>query len=107
MDDAQAMMDDASYYVKRLARELQDVHRIENNSVEVNPGGFLHFADYFFDDLFVDWAVQSQINKAFDGVTVQHNQVEQLQYELQRQLQALNRDKSALEEKRRGLLEEG
>lgn len=62
MDKAQQEMQQAKYAVQAFKKELQDVGRIAD--ININPGDFLTFADYFFDGFVADWLVQSKIRDA-------------------------------------------
>lgn len=62
MDDAQVAIMDAGRRLRRFQKELEDVKIAVNT--ELHLGGLLSFADYFFDNLFVDWMVQDKIRKA-------------------------------------------
>jgi hypothetical protein len=62
MDDAQVAIVDAGRRLRRFQKELEDVKMAVNT--ELHLGGMLSFADYFFDNLFVDWMVQDKIRKA-------------------------------------------
>jgi len=62
MDDAQVAIVDAGRRLRRFQKELEDVKMAVNT--ELHLGGLLSFADYFFDNLFVDWMVQDKIRKA-------------------------------------------
>jgi hypothetical protein len=62
MDDAQTAIMDAGRRLRRFQKELEDVKMAVNT--ELHLGGLLSFADYFFDNLFVDWMVQDKIRKA-------------------------------------------
>jgi len=62
MDDAQVAIMDAGRRLRRFQKELEDVKMAVNT--ELHLGGLLSFADYFFDNLFVDWMVQDKIRKA-------------------------------------------
>ncbi|MDR9744855.1 hypothetical protein [Paenibacillus taichungensis] len=62
MDDAQVAIVDAGRRLRRFQKELEDVKMAVNS--ELHLGGLLSFADYFFDNLFVDWMVQDKIRKA-------------------------------------------
>ncbi|HBU81157.1 MULTISPECIES: hypothetical protein [Paenibacillus] len=62
MDDAQDAIMDAGRRLRRFQKELEDVRMAVNT--ELHLGGLLSFADYFFDNLFVDWMVQDKIRKA-------------------------------------------
>lgn len=62
MQNAASYMEDAKSNLRRFQRELQDV----NVSLDLNMdiGGFLSFADYFFDGFIADYLVQSKISDA-------------------------------------------
>ncbi|MEC0128081.1 hypothetical protein [Paenibacillus pabuli] len=62
MDDAQVAIIDAGKRLRRFQKELEDVKMAIHT--ELHLGGLLSFADYFFDNLFVDWMVQDKIRKA-------------------------------------------
>jgi len=62
MDDAQSALTEAGRHLKRFQKELEDVKMAVHADLEL--GGLLSFADYFFDNLFVDWMVQDKIRKA-------------------------------------------
>ena len=81
MDQAQEQMDQAKYDLKNFSRELQDVTM--NCDLNIDAGGFLSFADYFFDGFFVDWMVQDKINRAKDQVSEAIRQVERVMTQLQ------------------------
>ncbi|MFB8373318.1 hypothetical protein [Paenibacillus taichungensis] len=66
MDDAQVAIMDAGTRLRRFQKELEDVKMAVNT--ELHLGGLLSFADYFFDNLFVDWMVQDKIRKAENQV---------------------------------------
>lgn len=66
-------MDDASYYIENakknlqlFQKELKDVRVPGDLKVEI--GGFLSFADFFFDGLVADYLVQSKIYEAREEV---------------------------------------
>ena len=55
-------------------KELRDVEAIQNQHIDI--GGFLTFADFFFDGLIADWMVQSKIQNARKQVADAISQVE-------------------------------
>ena len=57
MDDAQRYMEQAKRDLEVFSRELADV----SETLNVNTGDFLTFADYFFDGFIADMMVQSKI----------------------------------------------
>lgn len=62
MDQAKQYMEQARYDLQNFSRELNDVNLACD--LNIDTGGFLSFADYFFDGFVVDWMVQDQINSA-------------------------------------------
>ena len=62
IEDASQCMENAKYYLKAFQKELNDVHLSMDLRMEV--GGFLSFADFFFDGLVADYLVQSKIEDA-------------------------------------------
>lgn len=80
LDDAQQEMENAKYAVQTLKKELQDVGRIE--SININVGDFLTFADFFFDGLVADWLVQSKIRDAERQVAQAIRQINEIRYQL-------------------------
>lgn len=66
MEDASRCMEDAKRHLKVFQRELKDVNLSLDLRMEV--GGFLSFADFFFDGLVADYLVQSKIESAREQV---------------------------------------
>lgn len=62
LSNAQKEMEAAKRQVMNFQKELRDVSGILNFQVDV--GGFLTFADFFFDGILADVFVQSKINDA-------------------------------------------
>lgn len=62
MDNAQSKIEDLQVALRRFQTELTDVSIQANLSISVD--GFLRFADYFFDNIFTDWAVKDKISSA-------------------------------------------
>ena len=60
MDDAQRYMEQAKRDLAVFSRELADV----SETLNINTGDFLTFADYFFDGFIADMMVQSKIRDA-------------------------------------------
>ncbi|WP_434756614.1 hypothetical protein [Paenibacillus amylolyticus] len=75
MDDAQVAIIDASKRLRRFQKELEDVEMAVR--ADLNLGGLLSFADYFFDNFFVDWMVQDKIRSAEKQVRHGFNMVRQ------------------------------
>lgn len=63
IDDAQAAMERLGVALRRFDTELADI----GSTIDANVrGGFLGFADIFFDNIFTDFAVNARINNALD-----------------------------------------
>lgn len=62
MDKASGYIEDAKEDLKAFGRELGDIS--EYADVDLSTGDFWGFADWFFDGLLSDWAMQSRINEA-------------------------------------------
>lgn len=80
MDDAKRNMEQAKFALRRFSKEIQDVSM--NLPLDMETDGFLSFADYFMDGFFVDWMVQSQINRAKDQVDEAIRRVEAVMKQL-------------------------
>lgn len=63
LDEAQARIEDLQVRLRRFGTELRDVGEY-GGALELDIGGFLQFADYFFDGLFVDFAVNQRIENS-------------------------------------------
>lgn len=62
LDEAQAAVETLQTQLRRFKTELSDVSL--SADIKVNIDGFLGFADFFFDGLFVDWAVMDEISRS-------------------------------------------
>lgn len=76
LDDAQELVEQLQITLRRFKTELADV-AIEND-MQVRIDGFLHFADYFFDGLFADWAVMDKIGRAKEQAEAVASQIERV-----------------------------
>lgn len=99
LDDAKANAERAGRACRKFAKELGDVNLRLTTSLEIDS--FVKFADYFFDGLFVDWAVQSKIGRAQDQARQQAHEVSTLvarlkseQETVARQIKAVQREKA-------------
>ncbi len=88
MDDASELMESAKKKLQRFQRELRDVQVPAEFSMEI--GGFLTFADYFFDGFVSDWMVQSKIGKAKEEVEDAIRRVESILLQLERMEQVID-----------------
>ncbi len=62
MNEASRCMEDAKYHLQIFRKELSDVNGYLHLRLDI--GGFLSFADFFFDGLVADYLVQSKIADA-------------------------------------------
>jgi len=80
MSDASSYMEDAKRDLLVFQKELRDVQG--QMDLKVDIGGFLTFADFFFDGIVADYLVQSKIAEARKQVEQAISIVEQLLAEL-------------------------
>jgi DNA repair exonuclease SbcCD ATPase subunit len=103
MDTAQELAYEAQQHLRRLQRELEDLH-IEMD-VQISSDGFLRFADYFFDNLIVDWLVQNELKESYDQVCAQRDAVASLKERLVRERDDLAARLHTVAEERRRMIE--
>lgn len=94
LDDAQGMIEHLQVKLCTFKSELADINI--HAGMQVNVDGFLRFADYFFDGLFVDWTVRGQIRDSQDSVYKVRSQIDaainklrQLEKETDREINGL------------------
>ena len=73
LDEAQNQVELLQIQLQRFKTELADVS-IETD-LQIGSDGFLRFADYFFDNIFTDWAVMNQISSAQERVNRTRQQI--------------------------------
>ena len=80
MDDAQEYMEEAKQNLRRFEKELQDVSLSDSfaRSSSIDISSFVRFADSFFDNMILDFYVQSQIRQTLDAVENAIRQVEDI-----------------------------
>lgn len=76
LDEAEQGISRLQQALGRFRTELADIAFSADIQVEI--GGFLRFADYFWDNIFVDWHVQGKIQKAGEQVRQVSGQVDQV-----------------------------
>ena len=80
--DAKRSMERAKADLRAFQKEIRDVRSLQD--VDIDIGGFLTFADFFFDGVIADYLVQSKIRKARAQVEEAIRRVEQILDELRR-----------------------
>ena len=99
LDGAQSEAHRAQQHLRTFGRELQDVGEKLEASLDI--GGFMKFADWFFDGLIVDWMVQDRIRNALKAATDVATQVRRVVDQLElRQIKARERLQRAEEERK-------
>lgn len=91
LDEAQEKVETLQVQLSRFQTELADVERFQEG-YQVNMDGFLRFADWFFDGLFVDLAVLDRIKES-------QNQVSATRDRVRMTVERLREMKTAAEEK--------
>lgn len=91
LDSAQAAVEQLQVELRRFKTELADVTIYADLQVSID--GFLRFADYFFDGLFVDWAVMDRISQSQAAV-------EETRWKITEVLDRLNAMSAAAERER-------
>lgn len=101
LDEAQAQVEQLQYLLSRFRTELADIRISADLGIQID--GFLRFADYFFDGLFMDWMVLDKINKSQEQVASTKSEVyavlqnlHQLGGELEREILSLRKQLEAL-----------
>ncbi|MCB9878120.1 MAG: hypothetical protein H6835_11010 [Planctomycetes bacterium] len=104
-------VDRARRHVERAQRELHDFLRELRDvqaalpKIDIDIGGFLGFADYFLDGLFVDWAVQRRIVTGLDRVREVSSRVFELLMGLEQRRKQLQQQLRDAESARREWIE--
>ena len=96
LDDLDSAGSWATSQLRRFKTELADVGGI-GADVRVNVDGFLRFADYFFDGIFVDFAVMDHISNSAEQVQAVHARISDV---LERLHAMLSRTETELNETR-------
>lgn len=102
LNRARSAAERAQRQLRRFAGELEDVELSGKGDLEF--GGLLTFADYFFDGLLVDWAVQRRIRKASGAVVQAKKRVSRALDEVLKRRGPLRKELEEIARKRRTLL---
>ena len=103
IDDAQDGLRQVQRALSDFRTELADVGNIQIPDISI--GSFATFADYFFDGIFVDWYVQSNIHDAQNGVSEVHMKVTNALYILEQAENNLDLELEGLKARRSALLD--
>lgn len=95
LDSAQQKVNQLQLQLRRFKTELADVK--VSAEVKVNFEGFTKFADFFFDNLFVDWEIKDKIGRSKQSVENTVRQIEEALERLENMLQKQISEKEWLE----------
>lgn len=105
LDEAQEMVEQLQSELRLFKTELADINIHADMQVRID--GFLRFADYFFDNLFTDWAVGDKISQSHASVQKVKNDILATLSKLERMEEKNDTEISALEDKIEELLVNG
>lgn len=103
MDDAQDGLRVVQRALSDFRTELADVGNIQIPDLSI--GSFATFADYFFDGIFVDWYVQSNIHDAQRGVAEVQGKVQAAVHTLASAENSLDLELEEVKARRSGLVD--
>jgi len=104
INSARTAANRAQRALRKLSRELEDVHL--RAPIQIEVGGMMTFADYVFDGFFVDWMVQSKIRGSRDRVDRAQREVTSVLSELRRHARETARHIEELAKTREDLVAE-
>lgn len=102
LDDAQNLIEELQGQLRRFKTELADVTIDSELNIQID--GFLQFADYFFDNLFTDWAVMEKIHNSQLQVENTGDQIRRVMEKLGQMKEEVQRQKAEACEKRDALV---
>lgn len=88
IDKANEVGHRVQYLLKSFQKELADVNQFTD--IKVNISSFTAFADFFFDGFFVDWFVQSKINRSIENVNGALSRIDSILRDLRNDRDKLN-----------------
>ena len=101
LDQAQDLTEELQQKLRRFKTELADIQITADS--QVNIDGFLRFADYFFDGLFVDWSVGNRIKQSRTSISDTRKQITRtldqlnaMEQETLRQLERIQKEQTDL-----------
>ena len=105
LDEAQEMVEQLQSELRLFKTELADINI--HADMQMCIDGFLRFADYFFDNLFTDWAVGDKISQSHASVQKVKNDILATLSKLEQMEEKNDTEISALEVKIEELLVNG
>ncbi|QYR19439.1 hypothetical protein KZ483_16090 [Paenibacillus sp. sptzw28] len=104
IDDAKQFIHNANHLMLDFRDELADLQR--SVDIEIETGGMLKMADYWFDGLIVDWVVQGRIQHAHDQLLKAIHQVRTVANQLQSESSAADSALAGMTSKRTEWIEQ-
>ena len=104
IDDSRDEIHHAQRALRHFQEELKDVEMVSEGNLEI--GGLLTFADYFFDGIIVDWFVHGHIQDSYEQTSKTLNQVASILSQLQDKYEEIKNNLLKTEQKRISLIEE-
>lgn len=102
MDEAQKKIEWIQSDLRRYQAELADV--AQTAAFDLQPDGLLQFADFFWDNIFTDFAVRDHIYHSQSQMQTLKEQVSRIQTGLERELDETDRGLKALQEEKNELI---
>lgn len=102
LDEAQRQINTLQRSLSRFRTELADVDIRVDIQIEVDS--FLRFADYFFDNIFTDWAVLDRIRNTQSQVQQVDGSVRTIVSRLERNLEQCRQDSQQTAQERKDFL---
>lgn len=102
LDDAQRQINGLQRSLSHFRTELADVDIRTGIQIEVDS--FLRFADYFFDNIFTDWAVLDRIRSTQSQVHEVDGSVRTILNRLERDLEQCRRDRQTVQQELKDFL---
>jgi len=103
IDEARNSVLDVQAKMGQFRRELADVQK--NMEISIDISKLLTFADYFFDDLIIDWIVQSKIVDSLEQSRQAKELIDKALRHLENMCQLSQSNLNALQERRARLIE--
>ena len=104
IDDAKEAVRQVQVQLRFFQKELADIGT--NTEIKIEISAFSKFADYFFDGLIFDWAVQSQISRSLDNVLDVSRRIQGVIIHLQKNYNKAEVKYNNLEQEKRRLIEQ-
>jgi len=98
LDDAQCLMEGVQSELRRYQAELADV--AQEITFNLQPEGMLRAADYFFDNIFTDWAVRDKIMQSDTQLREVSGRVCSVQKGIRQQLENARQELTSLQAER-------